>query len=106
MDEKQIAEIDARIAPIFRAVDAFSDLITAHTTNNASQFRENVYYNIYDFCEVVIEQLGKLSPRNDYLLLIISGKAGVNVDTITSSIFRLTMELAVKGLKILRQDIY
>ena len=101
MEDKQIAEIDARVAPILRAVDAYSDFVTAHATHDIGQFRENVYYSIYLFCRVVIEQSGKLSPRNDYLLRIISGKAGINVDEGDMKIFRFLMEVREKDPTIL-----
>ena len=81
IERKQIAEIDARVAPIFHVVDAFIDnFVAGATSDDASHFRESVYREIYNFCEVVIEQSGKLNPRNDYLLRILSGKPGVNVD--------------------------
>ena len=106
MEEKQIAEIDARIAPIFRAVDAYGDFILALQENSwfrnhvknldfilatqeNSWFRNYVYNIIYSFCENVVHWSGQLSAKNDYLLSKILGKVGE--DELSLKIFRLTM---------------
>jgi hypothetical protein len=102
MEEKQIAEIDARIAPIFRAVDAYGDFIREHTTKDTTHLDEMMYRVIYDFCEVVIEQSGQLSARNDHLLVIISKRAGVQTKDFLKN-FRLAMELNMRGAEITKQ---
>jgi Holliday junction resolvasome RuvABC ATP-dependent DNA helicase subunit len=85
MEDKQIAEIDARIAPILSAVDAYIDfdleLQEAYPIRTGAMqefsklpnYRANMYnLAIYPFCRAVIEWSGKLSPKNEYILSIIA----------------------------------
>jgi len=88
MEEKQIAEIDALIAPIFRAADAYIDFILAQ--REISWYRNHLYnIVIHGFCEYVIHWSGKLSAKNDYLLSKILDKA--DEDELSLEIFRLVM---------------
>ena len=61
MEEKQIAEIDARIAPIFRAVDAYVGFIATNGNNHSFAYRkeltEQTYCLIHDFAEVFLVDL-------------------------------------------------
>ena len=100
MDEKQIAEIDARIAPILRAIDTFIDS-SGVTWDDTSLFRESTYAEIYKFCKVVMEQFGKLSPRNEYILRVISGNPGANIDEnqIVDSTYIDTLSIGFKANK-------
>jgi Holliday junction resolvasome RuvABC ATP-dependent DNA helicase subunit len=80
MEEKQIAEIDARVAPIFRAVDAYIDFIATNGNNHSSSYRkeltEKTYYLIREFSEVFIFQLGNCSLKNTYIIYNLSCKSG------------------------------
>jgi hypothetical protein len=102
MERSQIAEIDARIAPIFRAVDAFCDVVSAHATIDTAQFKDKVYYSISRFCEVVIKQSCKLSLKNHYLLRSISSKSGAFENKDHLEVFCSLMKLRQRDPAVLR----
>src|SRR5260370_42529018 len=81
MEEKQIAEIDARIAPMVRAVNAYVDFIVTNGNNHSSSYRkeltEKTYCLIHEFAEVFIYRLGNCSLKNTYLIYNLSCKSGI-----------------------------
>jgi Holliday junction resolvasome RuvABC ATP-dependent DNA helicase subunit len=82
MDEKEIAEIDDRIAPmVSHAVGSYIDFVLAnHEAHFGQDFRsltEALYTLIHNFAWVVIRQLGRCSLKHQYLTTVLIWKSGI-----------------------------
>src|SRR5712672_2280529 len=74
MEEKQIAEIDARIAPIFRAADAYVGFVQLKTDKKYKEISKVTYIIIYNFASNIICNFGIGSYVNLYLVSLIKQK--------------------------------
>jgi hypothetical protein len=82
MDEKEIAEIDDRIAPmVSHAVGSYIDFVLANDETHFRQdFRsltEALYILIHNFAYVVIRQLGRCSLKHQHLTTVLIWKSGI-----------------------------
>src|SRR5258708_302591 len=85
MEQSILVEIDARMAPIFRAADAYIGLVVAtdqtfsisttegdiYSSGDPDGVTKSVYCILYNFVGVVVRWSGSLSVRNNYIRYIL-----------------------------------